>query len=95
MLFFVCFVASDVSLKLYSGGSHDGQGGGWLLITTIVGLAVALPIILLWLKGSPSTGTTTKIIAVLLLITLIVLHFRTTANLGQGRSYWYEWNGLY
>ena len=95
MLFFACFVASDTSLKLFSGGSHDGPGAGWLLTTTVIGLTIALAFILLWLKELSNTKLTPKITAFVLLVIMIILHLVITAKLGQGRLYWYEWNDLY
>lgn len=94
-LFYIFFAMSDILQKLYAGGNHDGQGAGWLFMTTMIGLVVSAPFILVWLKELPTEKLRTKTLIFVLLVALVVIHLKITTHLGQGRSDWYEWNDLY
>lgn len=87
------FVAlNDISIKLYSGGSHDNEGLGWVHLVLFVGLVPTFGILLAIVLKRKEETVTNKIIAVTLFIGLIVLHLQLFSNLGLGRYYWYEWN---
>lgn len=87
------FVAlNDISIKLYSGGSHDNEGLGWVHLLLFVGLVPTFGILLATVLKRKEETVTNKIIAVALFFGLIVLHLQLFSNLGLGRYYWYEWN---
>ncbi len=94
LLHFGFFAFCDAVQKLYSGGNHDGQGQGWLFLTTLSGLAVALPLIISWLRNHRSSSLTMKLVAVITWALLMTLYLKATFHLGQGRSYWYDWNAF-
>lgn len=88
------FVAlNDISIKLYSGGSHDNEGLGWVHLLLFVGLVPTFGILLATVLKHKEETVTNKIIAVVLFIGLIVGHLQIFSNLGLGRYYWYDWNG--
>ena len=87
------FVAlNDISIKLYSGGSHDNEGLGWIHMLLFVGLLPTFGILLATVLKRKEETVTNKLIAIALFIGLIVLHLQLFSNLGLGRHYWYEWN---
>jgi hypothetical protein len=88
------FVAlNDISIKLYSGGSHDNEGLGWIHLLLFVGLFPAFGILLATVLRRKEETVTNKIIAIVLFIGLVVGHLQVFSNLGLGRYYWYNWNG--
>jgi len=88
------FVAlNDISIKLYSGGSHDNEGLGWVHLLLFVGLVPTFGILLATVLKHKEETVTNKIIAVVLFIGLIAGHLQIFSNLGLGRYYWYDWNG--
>ncbi len=87
------FVAlNDISIKLYSGGSHDQEGLGWVHALLFIGLIPTFGILLTKIIRQKDEKLTNKLIAVGLFIGLITLHLQLFGNLGLGRYYWYEWN---
>jgi hypothetical protein len=88
---FVAF--NDISIKLYSGGSHDNEGLGWVHLLLFVGLVPTFGILLATVLKHKEETVTNKIIAVVLFIGLIAGHLQIFSNLGLGRYYWYDWNG--
>ena len=89
--FFVGF--NDILIKLYSGGSHDSQGLGWIHMLLFVGLLPTFGILLSTIFRSKGEPLTNKIIALVLFVGLITGHLQLFSNLGLGRYYWYDWNG--
>jgi len=88
------FVAlNDISIKLYSGGSHDSEGLGWIHMLLFVGLLPTFGILLTTIFKHKEETLTDKIIAVALFVGLIAGHLKLFSNLGLGRHYWYDWNG--
>lgn len=88
------FVAlNDISIKLYSGGSHDNEGLGWVHLLLFVGLVPTFGILLAQVLRSKDETVANKIIALTLFIGLIAGHLQVFSNLGLGRHYWYDWNG--
>lgn len=88
------FVAlNDISIKLYSGGSHDSEGLGWVHLLLFVGLLPTFGILLTKIFRSKEETLTNKIIAVFIFVGLIAGHLQLFGNLGLGRYYWYDWNG--
>lgn len=88
------FVAlNDLSIKLYSGGSHDQEGLGWVHLFLFVGLVPTFGILIATILKYKEETLTNKIIAVVLFVGLIAGHLQLFSNLGFGIHYWYEWNG--
>lgn len=82
------FVAlNDILIKLYSGGFHDGQGLGWILILLFVGLLPTTAILLAAIFKSKEDTLINKIMALLLFAGLIAGHLHLFGNLGLGRHY--------
>lgn len=88
------FVAlNDISIKLYSGGSHDSEGLGWIHVLLFIGLLPTFGILLATIFKNKEETLTNKIIAVVLFVGLIAGHLQLFSSLGLGRYYSYEWNG--
>jgi hypothetical protein len=83
---------NDISIKLYSGGSHDQEGLGWVHALLFLGLIPTFGILVTTIFRNKQETLTNKLIAIALFIGLIVLHLQLFSNLGLGRYYWYEWN---
>lgn len=87
------FVAlNDISIKLYSGGSHDQEGLVWIHALLFIGLIPTFGILLTRSFRQKDEKLINKLLAVGLFIGLIALHLQLFGNLGLGRYYWYEWN---
>jgi len=88
------FVAlNDISIKLYSGGSHDNEGLGWVHLLLFVGLVPTFGILVATILKHKEETWTNKIISIVLFVGLIAGHLQLFSNLGLGRHYWYDWNG--
>jgi hypothetical protein len=88
------FIAlNDISIKLYSGGSHDSEGLGWIHMLLFIGLLPTFGILLATIFRNKEETLTNKTIAVVLFVGLIAGHLQLFSNLGLGRYYWYNWNG--
>lgn len=88
------FVAlNDISLKLYSGGTHDNEGLGWIHLLLFVGLIPTFGILLSTVLKKKDEKSINKIFAIILFVSLISIHLQLFSNLGLGRHYWYVWNG--
>jgi hypothetical protein len=92
ILTFLFVALNDISIKLYSGGSHDSEGLGWIHMLLLIGLLPTFGILLAAIFNSKEVTLTNKIIAVFLFVGLIAVHLQLFRNLGLGRYYWYEWN---
>jgi hypothetical protein len=87
------FVAlNDISIKLYSGGSHDSEGLDWIHMLLFVGLLPTFGILLATIFRNKQETLTNKIIALIMFVGLIAGHLQLFSNLGLGRYYWYNWN---
>jgi len=87
------FVAlNDISIKLYSGGSHDNEGLGWIHMLLFVGLLPTFGILLATIFRNKQETLTNKIITLVMFVGLIAGHLQLFSNLGLGRYYWYNWN---
>jgi len=88
------FVAlNDISIKLYSGGSHDNEGLDWIHLLLFIGLIPTFGILLVTILRHKEETVTNKIISVLVFVILIAGHLQLFSKLGLVRSYWYDWNG--
>jgi hypothetical protein len=92
LLTYLFIALNDISIKLYSGGSHDSEGLGWIHMLLFVGLLPTFGILVATIFRNKQETLTNKIIAFALFIGLIALHLQLFNNLGLGRYYWYEWN---
>jgi hypothetical protein len=87
------FIAiNDISIKLYSGGSHDSEGLGWVHLLLFIGLVPTFGILLTGIFIRKDENLKNKIFALVIFIGLIGIHLQLFSDLGLGRYYWYEWN---
>ncbi|MFT3886396.1 MAG: hypothetical protein QM724_13495 [Flavobacteriales bacterium] len=89
---FALFALNDVLIKLYSGGSHDGEGAGWVSMMAMLGMIPAIILLIVWLVNTPSSKPLVKIAALILFVCLTWAYMSLTKDLGQGRLYWHPWN---
>jgi hypothetical protein len=82
---FVAF--NDISIKLYSGGSHDSEGLGWIQIMFFIGLLPTFGMLLSTIFRHKEETVGAKIIAVIIFIILIAGHLKLFNSLGLGRYY--------
>lgn len=82
---FVAF--NDISIKLYSGGSHDSEGLGWIQMMFFIGLLPTFGMLLSTIFRHKEETAGAKIIAVIIFIILIVGHLKLFNSLGLGRYY--------
>lgn len=93
ILTFLFVALNDISIKLYSGGTHDNEGLGWVHLLLFVGLVPTFGILLSSVLKRDDEKSINKIVAIILFVGLIAIHLQLFSNLGLGRHYWYEWNG--
>jgi len=82
---FVAF--NDILIKLYSGGSHDSEGLGWIQMMFFIGLLPTFGILLSTIFRNKEETISPKIIAVTIFIILIAGHLKLFNSLGLGRYY--------
>lgn len=85
-------ILHDVGIKLYSGGTHDSVGLGWIHALLFLGLIPTYGILLIGIFRKKNCDMIEKIIAVLILPVIMTIHLYFFSNLGLGRHYWYDWN---
>ena len=83
---------NDISIKLYSGGTHDNEGLAWVHLLLFIGLVPTFGILLTTILKRKEERLTKRIIAIVLFVGLIAGHLQLFSNLGLGRHYWYDWN---
>ncbi len=93
ILTFLFVALNDISIKLYSGGTHDNEGLGWVHLLLFVGLVPTFGILLSSVLKRDDEKSINKIVAIIIFVGLIAIHLQLFSNLGLGRHYWYEWNG--
>jgi hypothetical protein len=82
------FIAlNDILIKLFSGGSHDSEGYGWIHGALFLGLIPALSIYAIKLWQNKEETTQNKLLAMGLLVLLLVAHLSEFDDLGLGRYY--------
>ncbi len=87
-LFTYLFVAAnDILIKLYSGGSHDSEGLGWIHMLLFIGLLPTIGLLLAGIFKSKSEKLRNKLLAIGFFLTLIITHFQLFGELGIGRVY--------
>jgi hypothetical protein len=82
---FVAF--NDISIKLYSGGSHDSEGLGWIQMMFFIGLLPTFVMLLSTIFRHKEETVSAKIIAVTIFTILIAGHLKLFNSLGLGRYY--------
>lgn len=90
ILVFLLISLNDISLKLFAGGMHDGQGLGWMHFMLFLGLLPSFIILLISILANELILS--KVLALLLFPSLIALHLYFFNDLGLGRYYSYSWN---
>lgn len=83
VLTFLFVALNDISLKLYSGGSHDNEGQGWVHLFLFVGLVPTFGILLATIFKRKEVTLSNRIIALVLFIGLIAGHLQMFNNLGR------------
>lgn len=83
-----CFVAlNDISIKLYSGGSHDMEGLGWIHLFLFIGLLPTLGILVMIVIKNKQDQIKDKVFAVVTFLVLISVHLYLFGKLGLGQYY--------
>ncbi len=77
----------DIGIKLYSGGSHDNEGLGWIHGLLFIGLIPAYGILIAGIFKAKNESKLNKWIAVFLFPLLIWFHLLLFNDLGLGRYY--------
>jgi hypothetical protein len=82
------FVAlNDILIKLYSGGSHDNEGLGWIHLLLFVGLLPTFGVLLTTTWRDNKFAIRDKIIGIVIFPILIIIHLYFLGDLGLGRYY--------
>ena len=87
ILTFLFVVLNDIFIKLYSGGTHDNEGLGWVHLLLFVGLVPTFGILLSSVLKRNDEKSINKIVAIILFAILITIHLQLFSNLGLGRHY--------
>jgi hypothetical protein len=85
-------ILHDIGLKLYSGGTHDREGFGWLHLMLFLGLVPSYILTIIGIIRNKQTNWTEKILSILIFPLVIAGHLYLFDDLGLGRHYWYYWN---
>jgi hypothetical protein len=87
VLIFLFIALNDILIKLYAGGQHDSEGYEWVNGILLISLVPVSGILLTVIIRRKEENLTKKVIAVILFIGLIMLHFQLFRHLGRGRYY--------
>jgi hypothetical protein len=85
-------IINDIGLKLYSGGTHDSEGLGWLHLMLFMGLIPAYILTIVGVFRNKQAQLAEKVISLLIFPLIITGHLYLFSDLGLGRHYWYDWN---
>lgn len=87
--FFIYFfiAINDILIKLYSGGLHDYEGLGWVQLYLLVGLVPTSVMLFITTFKAKDEPVISKVMALLLFVLLMILHFQLFSHLGLGRYY--------
>ncbi|ALJ00726.1 hypothetical protein [Rufibacter tibetensis] len=77
----------DIGIKLYSGGSHDSQGLGWVHLLLFLGLVPSYVILVNSIFKDKELNRIEKLTAVFLFPVLIAGHLLLFGDLGLGLYY--------
>ena len=81
ILTFAFVALNDIAIKLYSGGSHDNEGLGWVHLLLFVGLLPTFGFLLIAIVKDKQASTAIKIIGVAAFSLLIIIHLHFLATL--------------
>ncbi len=84
-------ILHDIGLKLYSGGTHDSEGLGWLHLMLFIGLVPSYILTIVGIFQNKKADKTEKILSIIIFPLVIVGHLYLFGDLGLGRYYWYDW----
>lgn len=87
LLTYIFVALNDFSIKLYSGGTHDYEGLGWVHFFLFIGLIPTSAILSFAIFKNSKEKLSIKIFALFLFITLIIIHLEVFSLLGLGRSF--------
>ena len=85
-------ILHDIGLKLYSGGTHDREGLGWLHLLLFIGLVPTYILTIVGIFRNKQAQLTEKILSLLIFPLIMAGHLYLFSDLGLGRHYWYDWN---
>lgn len=80
-------ILNDIGLKLFSGGSHDSEGLGWIHMMLFIGLIPAFGLLIAGVFKTKKGVLRNKWIAILVFPILIWIHLLLFSDLGLGRYY--------
>jgi hypothetical protein len=83
---FCCVGLNDIFIKLYSGGTHDREGLGWIHALTLIGLIPTFGILIKTILEDKAASKI-KIASVILFPTLLTIYYYFFMDLGLGRNY--------
>ena len=87
ILTFLFVALNDICIKLYSGGTHDNEGLGWVHLLLFVGLVPTFGILLSSILKRDEEKSINKIVAIILFVGLIAIYLELFSSLGLGRHY--------
>lgn len=87
ILTFLFVALNDISIKLYSGGTNDNEGLGWVHLLLFVGLVPTFGILLSSILKRDEEKSINKIVAIILFVGLIAIYLELFSSLGLGRHY--------
>lgn len=87
ILTFLFVALNDICIKLYSGGTNDNEGLGWVHLLLFVGLVPTFGILLSSILKRDEEKSINKIVAIILFVGLIAIYLELFSSLGLGRHY--------
>ena len=87
VLIYSFMALNDFSIKLYSGGSHDNEGLGFVHLFLFIGLLPTFGILITTITNDKQTTTKDKILAITIFPILTGIHLYLFSGLGLGRYY--------
>jgi len=84
------FIAlNDILIKLYSSGTHDHQGAGWIHLMMFIGLVPSFGGLVAKVVRLKNESKQRRWFAVILFVVLMIIHLEYFKDLGMEVS-WYE-----
>lgn len=85
-------ILHDIGVKLFSEGTHDTTGLGWIHLFLFIGLLPSYGILISSVIVTKNETKLNKFIAIIIFPILIGIHLFLFFDLGLGRFYSYDWN---
>lgn len=82
LLTYIFVALNDFSIKLYSGGTTDYEGLGWIHFFLLIGLIPTLVILSFAIFKKEKEKLSIKILSLILFIILMIIHFQVFSLLG-------------